>query len=110
MSNEAAAAALVDAGKALPVKKKTGALAWSSIFATWAAVAGAAWGGFEYLSKYEEEIKRSEDSHVVQTFALYDAFNRGDMLRIRGKMYTLPDSAFEVVSETEEAPDAAAEK
>ena len=82
--------------QAIKVKKKTGAAGWSPIFATWTAVAGAGWGGVQWLTKYDEEIKRSEDSHVVQTFALYDSFNRGDMLRIRERMFSLPDSAFEV--------------
>lgn len=82
--------------KAIKVKKKAGAAGWSAIFATWTAVAGAGWGGVQWLAKYDEEIKRSEDSHVVQTFALYDSFNRGDMLRIRERMFNLPDSAFEV--------------
>ncbi len=78
------------------VKKKTGTAGWSAIFATWTAVAGAGWGGVQWLAKYDEEIKRSEDSHVVQTFALYDSFNRDDMLRIRERMFNLPVSAFEV--------------
>ena len=82
--------------KAIKVKKKTGAAGWSAIFATWTAVAGAGWGGVQWLTKYDEEIKRSEDSHVVQTFALYDSFNRGDMLRIRERIFSLPDSAFDV--------------
>jgi hypothetical protein len=82
--------------QAIKVKKKTGAAGWSAIFATWTAVAGAGWGGVQWLAKYDEEIKRSEDSHVVQTFALYDSFNRGDMLRIRERMFNLPVSAFEV--------------
>lgn len=89
-------------------RKKTGVVGWSSIFATWAAVAGAGWGGFEYLSKYEKEIKRSEDSHVVQTFALYDSFNRAEMLQIREKLFRLPGSAFEVAPDAEEATAGAA--
>lgn len=96
------------AEQTIKVKKRTGAVGWSAIFATWTAVAGGAWGGVEWLTKYDEEIKRSEDSHVVQTFALYDAFNRGDMLRIREKIYVLPDSAFEVHPAEDPAPEAEA--
>jgi hypothetical protein len=116
MSEQTAAGAIEPARdtrkeKTIKVKKNTGAAGWSTIFATWTAVAGASWGGVQWLAKYDEEIKRSEDSHVVQTFSLYDSFNRGEMLRIREKMFRLPDSAFEVQPEPDLAatPDAAIE-
>jgi hypothetical protein len=88
MAKQSDAAAQVKA----PPKERTGAAGWSTIFATWTAVLGAGWGGVQWLAKYDEEIKRSEDSHVVQTFSLYDTFNRAEMLRIRERIEAIADA------------------
>lgn len=59
---------------------------WSAILATWVGVLGAGWGGLEALAKYDEEIKRTADASVVQTFALYEMFNRAEMLDVRQRI------------------------
>ncbi len=67
-------------------RKGTSFAGWSTILVTWVGVIGAGWGGLQALAKYDEEIKHAADASVVQTFALYDMFNRSDMLAIRQRV------------------------
>ena len=67
-------------------RKGTSFAGWSTILVTWVGVIGAGWGGLQALAKYDEEIKHAADASVVQTFALYDMFNRSDMLAVRQRV------------------------
>jgi hypothetical protein len=73
-------------GMAEEKRKGTSVAGWSAILATWVGVVGAGWGGLQALATYDEEIKRAADARVVQTFALYDMFNRSDMLAVRQRV------------------------
>ena len=67
-------------------RRGSGLSGWSAILATWVGVIGAGWGGVQALSKYDEEIKHTADASIVQTFVLYDMFNRADMLAVRQRV------------------------
>jgi len=67
-------------------RKGTSFAGWSAIIATWVGIVGAGWGGFQALAKYDAEIKHTADASVVQTFVLYDMFNRSDMLAVRQRV------------------------
>lgn len=64
-------------------RKKTTIAGWSAVLATWIGIIGAGWGGLRALATYDEEIKRTADATIVQTFALYDMFNSSQMLSVR---------------------------
>ncbi len=73
-------------GMAEEKRRGAGLSGWSAILATWVGVIGAGWGGVQALAKYDEEIKHTADASIVQTFVLYDMFNRSDMLAVRQRV------------------------
>lgn len=64
-------------------RKRTTIAGWSAVLATWIGIIGAGWGGLRALATYAEEIERTADAAIVQTFALYDMFNSSQMLSVR---------------------------
>jgi hypothetical protein len=80
-------------------RKKTTIAGWSAVLATWIGIIGAGWGGLRALATYDEEIKRTADATIVQTFALYDMFNSSQMLSVRQNVSVFLQQADELTNQ-----------
>ena len=59
----------------------------STVLGTWVAIGGAAFGGWQALSTYKEEVAKQEDARVVQTFQMFEMFNSPSRLTARAHLF-----------------------
>jgi hypothetical protein len=68
------------------MSERGGFIAWSGVLATWTGIASALVGGYFALQAYKADISGRADARVVQTFALFQAFNSGEVLASRKRV------------------------